>query len=89
MPSLTSAFQLERISRSFYPWGASIEVWFSGDPGAFKIDLMGANDDSPEAVLAASLGSSHDRNRKHCRLVSTSPASTCQVLTGRSSSQLM
>lgn len=55
VPSLSLAFQLERISRSFYPWGASIEVWFSGDPGAFKIDLMGANDDSPERYL--SLGS--------------------------------
>jgi hypothetical protein len=55
VPSLSLAVQLERISHSFYPWGASFEVWFSGNPGAFEIDFMGANDDSPERYL--SLGS--------------------------------
>lgn len=43
--SLSLAFQLERINRSFYPWGLSFEVWFSGAPGTFEIDIMGANND--------------------------------------------
>lgn len=42
--SLSHAFQLER-NRSAYPWGVSFEVWFSGAPGAFEIDIVGANDD--------------------------------------------
>jgi len=41
--SLSLAFQLERINRSFYPWGMSFEAWFSGAPGVFEIDIMGAN----------------------------------------------
>lgn len=42
---LSVAFQLERINRTFYPWGASFEVVFSGNPGTFEIDIMGANND--------------------------------------------
>jgi hypothetical protein len=41
--SLSLAFQLERVNRSFYPWGLSFEAWFSAAPGAFEIDIMGAN----------------------------------------------
>lgn len=43
--SLSVAFKLDRISQSFYPWGLSFEVWFSGPPGTFEVDLMGANND--------------------------------------------
>lgn len=43
--TLSRAFVLERINRSFYPYGLSFEVSFAGDPGAFEIDLMGANTD--------------------------------------------
>ena len=44
--SLSVAFQLERITRSFYyPWGLSIELIFSAAPGSFEIDIMGANND--------------------------------------------
>jgi hypothetical protein len=43
--TLSVAFELERINRSFYPWGVSIEAIFSGAPGAFEIDLYGANND--------------------------------------------
>lgn len=43
--TLSEAFVLERINRSFYPWGASFEVTFGGNPGAFEIDIMGANTD--------------------------------------------
>jgi len=39
------AFQLERISHSAYPWGASFEAIFSANPGTFEIDIMGANVD--------------------------------------------
>ncbi len=46
--SLSWAFQLERHNRSFYPWGFSVEVWFSGAPGTFEIDIMGANNDLME-----------------------------------------
>jgi hypothetical protein len=42
---LSQSFVLERINRSFYPWGLSFEVSFSGAPGTFEIDLLGANQD--------------------------------------------
>jgi len=42
---MSQAFQLERISHSAYPWGASFEVVFSASPGTFEIDIMGANQD--------------------------------------------
>lgn len=45
--SLSKAVQLERISRSFYPWGCSVEAVFGSAPGTFEIDIMGANDDNP------------------------------------------
>lgn len=45
-PQLSVGFQLERVSHSFYPWGLSVEVVFSGDPGAFEIDIMAANNDN-------------------------------------------
>ena len=44
--SLSVSFELERHNRSFYPWGLSVEVWFSEAPGTFEIDIMGANNDS-------------------------------------------
>jgi hypothetical protein len=44
--TLSIAYELARINRSFYPWGLSAEVSFSGNPGAFEIDIMGANNDS-------------------------------------------
>jgi hypothetical protein len=43
--ALSVAFELARISHSFYPWGLSIEVMFSAAPGAFEIDIMAANND--------------------------------------------
>jgi len=49
--SLSIAFQLERINRSFYPWGAAFEVSFSGNPGAFEIDIVGANADLPQNYI--------------------------------------
>lgn len=46
--SLSTAYILERINRSFYPWGACFEVTFAGNPGAFEIDIVGANTDNPQ-----------------------------------------
>ena len=39
------AFQIERVNRSFYPWGISLEIFFSGNPGAFEVDLQDADID--------------------------------------------
>jgi hypothetical protein len=43
--TLSVAYELARINRSFYPWGLSFEATFSSAPGAFEIDIMGANND--------------------------------------------
>lgn len=40
------AVQLERINRSFYPWGASFQLYFTNvsgvaaDPGAYEVDIQ-------------------------------------------------
>jgi hypothetical protein len=39
------ACQVERVNRSFYPWGISLEIFFSGNPGAFEVDLQDADID--------------------------------------------
>lgn len=39
------AFQLERVNRTFYPWGISLEIFFSGNPGSFEVDLQDADID--------------------------------------------
>jgi hypothetical protein len=46
--SLSTAFLLERLDYASYPWGASVEAVFSGNPGAFEIDIVGANIDAPQ-----------------------------------------
>jgi hypothetical protein len=38
-------FQLERVPRSFYPWGMSFDIAFSGAPGTFQIDIQTADID--------------------------------------------
>ena len=49
--SKTIAFELQRAKGAFYPWGAAIEVWFSGAPGDFEIDIQGAELDQDEHYL--------------------------------------
>ena|SRR5271157_144541 len=44
--TLSIAYQMARVNRSFYPWGISFEVIFSGNPGAFEVDIMAANQDN-------------------------------------------
>lgn len=39
------AFQLHRERGAFYPWGMSLELSFSGDPGAFEVDIETADVD--------------------------------------------
>lgn len=40
------AVQLERVTKSFYPFGASVQIWFTNasqvaaDPGTFEIDVQ-------------------------------------------------
>jgi hypothetical protein len=48
---LSKAFQLERVRSVSYPWGFSAEVSFSGAPGAFEVDIMGADTDSPNYFI--------------------------------------
>jgi hypothetical protein len=46
--SLSTAFLLERLDNASYPWGASFEVVFSGNPGVFEIDIVGSNIDQAQ-----------------------------------------
>ncbi len=39
------AVQLERISRTSYPFGASFQIRFSGDPGVFEVDIQTSDTD--------------------------------------------
>ena len=39
------AYQLRRERGAYYPWGISLEIFFSGDPGAFEVDLQDADID--------------------------------------------
>lgn len=49
--TLSNAFLLERINRSFYPWGFSVEAKFTAAPGAFTLYIMGANTDDPGSYI--------------------------------------
>lgn len=39
------AVQLERQKSNSYPFGAAVQVQFSGPPGVFELDVEGAEDD--------------------------------------------
>lgn len=45
------AFQLSRIHHGFYPWGAAIEIQFSGAPGTFQVDIQGSETDKNECYI--------------------------------------
>lgn len=49
--SLSMAVQLERVRSAAYPWGFSVEVAFSGAPGAFEVDVMVADTDNPNYYI--------------------------------------
>jgi len=56
--SLSVAFQLERVRSVSYPWGFSVEVAFTdattglpSAPGAFEVDVMGADTDNPNYYI--------------------------------------
>jgi hypothetical protein len=60
--SLSLAYQLERLDNAFYPWGAAFELWFSGNPGVFEVDILGAQIDQPQnyaQIGAITLASSY------------------------------
>ena len=52
--ALSTALLLERLDYASYPWGAAFEAYFFGNPGAFEIDIVGANID--EAQYYVQLG---------------------------------
>lgn len=39
------AFMLERQKSAFYPFGFAVEITFGGTPGAFEVDIQGAETD--------------------------------------------
>jgi hypothetical protein len=43
---LSVAYQMERVDGAFYPWGFAVEVQFAAAPGAFELDIMGAETDA-------------------------------------------
>ena len=45
------AVQLERTKGSFYPWGAAVQVQFSGAPGSFEIDVQFAETDTDASYV--------------------------------------
>lgn len=49
--SLSVAFQLERVRSVSYPWGFSVEVSFSGNPGVFEVDVMVSDTDNPNNFI--------------------------------------
>jgi hypothetical protein len=49
--SLSQAWQLERVRSVSYPWGFSVEVSFSGNPGAFEVDVMVSDTDNPNYFI--------------------------------------
>lgn len=46
VPAASIAVQLSRPTSMYYPWGASFEIWFSGNPGAFEVDVQTADIDA-------------------------------------------
>jgi hypothetical protein len=40
------AYQLHRERGAFYPWGISLELSFSGNPGVFEVDIETADFDA-------------------------------------------
>jgi hypothetical protein len=43
---LSVGWQLQRVTSMYYPWGFAVEVQFTAAPGAFEIDVMGAETDA-------------------------------------------
>jgi hypothetical protein len=45
------AFQLERQKSAAYPFGFAVEIAFSGVPGAFEVDVQGAEQDQDMSYI--------------------------------------
>ena len=50
----SQAFQLERIRATFYPFGVSAALSFSGTPGAFEVVIQTADVDTEESYVTIS-----------------------------------
>ena len=46
------AVQLSRLPNMAYPFGAAVQVQFSGAPGSFNLDIQGAEDDVEAQYVA-------------------------------------
>jgi hypothetical protein len=46
------AVELERQKSNHYPWGAALQVNFSGPPGVFEIDIEAAEQDIDAAYVS-------------------------------------
>lgn len=47
------AVQLERMKSSYYyPWGAAFQVFFSGAPGTFEVDIQFSETDEPNSYVS-------------------------------------
>ena len=44
---LSVAYELSRATSTYYPWGFSVEIGFSGVPGSISIDVVGSDTDDP------------------------------------------
>ena len=52
------AFQLHRVRGSSYPFGMSLEIGFSADPGTFEVDIQTSDtDDNPHFVTINTVNS--------------------------------
>ncbi len=45
------AVQLERIKSSSYPFGVSVQIQFSADPGTFRVDVQDADLDTDASYV--------------------------------------
>lgn len=46
------AVELERQKSNFYPWGAALQINFSGPPGVFELDIEAAETDIDGAYVS-------------------------------------
>lgn len=57
------AVQLERISRSSYPWGAAFQLKFSGPPGVFEVDIqVSETENDPDYITVAAIAATSTTN---------------------------
>jgi hypothetical protein len=71
------AVQLERISHSFYPWGMSVQVFFTdvngnpADPGTFELDIQASDIDQENKFCTISTITQTAQNPSFAAVYST------------------